>query len=240
MQPVDAQTKAKFDEVLARANSLRLRGDLEGAAATCRQALAVWQEGVEAWELLGDVLAAQMETQQALEAYRRARELAPGEARVEDKYALALLSLQDQRQLPAVEERLSRQAADKERAKALRLAILFPGAGHHYLGERTEGLILIGVAVIAAMALWSALMRMAYPSPEMEMRGTGLETLIALVAAAVYLGALSYSVFDVWRLCRVYFPVKPPWHLRPPTAPSPGQPPSGPPEKSGEQQPPPH
>jgi tetratricopeptide (TPR) repeat protein len=238
VQQPDARTRAKFDDILTRANSLRLKGEVQGAIAACREAFAVWEGGAEAWELLGDLLTAEVQAEKALEAYRRARELRPGDARMEEKYALSLLSVADQQQLPAVEERLSREAAGKERAKAIRLGILLPGAGHHYLGERTEGLILVAATVIAVMSLWYALMAMAYPSPAMAVRGMTREITIAITAAAVYLGLLVYSVLDVWRLCRAYFPITSPWDVRPPSPPAQSES-QAKPEEPGDQQAPP-
>ncbi len=229
MAEADARTRAKYDEMLARANSLRLKGDLKAALAACREALTLWAEGAEAWEMLGDLLLSQMQVEEALSAYGRARQLAPSEARIEEKYAVALLSRADQQELPLLEERLSRQGQDKERAKALRLAILLPGAGHYYLGEKTIGLVLFGAAVLAVMALWSALAMIVYPTPQVAMRGTITESLIAIVAASVYLGLLVYSVLDVWRLCRVYFPIKSPWDVKPPAPAAGGEPTAEPP-----------
>jgi len=230
MQQADARTRAKYDQILTHANNLRLKGDLGAALAACREALTLWDGGAEGWEMLGDLLSSQLQVEEALNAYARAHQLAPSEARVEEKYALALLSRADQQELPLLEERLSRQGADKERAKALRLAILLPGAGHYYLGEKTAGLILFGAAVLAVMALWSALAMILYPTSQIAMRGTATETIIAIVAASVYLGLLVYSVLDVWRLCRVYFPIKSPWDTHPSPTPSGGQPTSQPPD----------
>jgi len=146
-----APTDAKRAENLLRdAHIQRMRQQWAAAETLCRQALELVPEDLMGLEMLGDLLLDKGSTENALETYRKALALAPEKASLEEKVArVVLLRAEEERerleaQLLLTNPRKKGQARRNTLA-AILLSVLWPGAGHLFLGQTRKGLFLIAI-----------------------------------------------------------------------------------------------
>jgi hypothetical protein len=132
------------------ANLHRMRGELNEAEAMVRAALDRHPGDALAMEFLGDLLAQKGDYPGAEAAFRAVLQDSPGRAAVEEKLARLIL-----RAAPGPFQSSSGTPlrTDRSPLMALILSLLFPGAGHYYLGDRVKGLVFGALAVLLMFAM---------------------------------------------------------------------------------------
>jgi hypothetical protein len=144
----DDHDGVRVDSLLADANRLRAKGDLDTAEQRCRQALAAAPGNWQVHELLGDVLYQQRRGEQAMEHYRLARAGNPQRLMLEDKIGRASLLIAEKDILRLRTEDLlrgRREEAPRRPGIAAVLSLFVPGFGQIYNREHVKGAVLVCV-----------------------------------------------------------------------------------------------
>ena len=142
------QVGARVDSLLADANRLRAKGDLDAAEQRCRQALSAAPGNWQVHELLGDVLYQQRRGQEAIEHYRLARAGNPQRLMLEDKVGRASLLIAEKDILRLRTEDLlrgRREELPRRPGIAAVLSLFVPGFGQIYNQEHVKGALLVCV-----------------------------------------------------------------------------------------------
>ncbi len=142
------QGHPEVDRLLTEANVHRVRGQWAEAEAKCRQALLLNPHDAYARELLGDLLEAQGQYDQAKEIYRSLLQDFPGRASVETK--LARLIIKTTPTPGASSSPVSRPSSAQKKSgiKAVILSLGWPGLGQFYLGQWIKGFIFAGLGLV--------------------------------------------------------------------------------------------
>ena len=128
----------KAGELLGEAVLLRSQGKRQEAIAKCQESLLTQANSAEAFEILGDLYKESGLTEAAIEAYKRALEIAPGQAKAELKVAhLVLEKSRSDRQREIARKLIEGGKANKRGkqhspATAGLLSLLMPGLGQAY------------------------------------------------------------------------------------------------------------
>jgi tetratricopeptide (TPR) repeat protein len=200
--------ESSIEPMLADANRLRARGELQAAEKRCRDALLIAPGNPAAHELLGDIFyqrggggagfqpANQRRMQscatygaQAIESYRRARAANPQRAMLEDKIARASLLVAEAEIVRAQAQELlagKRLQTPRRPGVSALLSLVAPGFGQIYNGEHVKGaalvcvwlLLLLGAAVAALGS-----MRAGPAAAGAQWWATGLGALVGLLFA---------------------------------------------------------
>lgn len=174
--------RERIERLLREAYLYQMRNDLLRAEERCRQLLELDANNAEALELLGDVQERTGRIEEAVQSFRRARDLSPVDspryASAERKYAAALLKQQG---ISAAD--LPEEAASP--LLAIAASIVFPGLAQWLMNDRTKGGVLIAVWVV----LWLLLAFSPWGVQNIE-RGGGAFLLLASVMASVYIVSL--------------------------------------------------
>lgn len=156
-EPTQAEIQNKVRELLGRATLLRARGDRTQAVELVRQALALDDANWESHELMGDLLLETDHVEDAMQSYRRARDLNQSRGVLEEKIGRAALAR-------AAKERsaeLSRALLEgkplpsgprRNPAYAALFSFVVPGLGQVYNGDVLKGLVIV-VAYLILFAL---------------------------------------------------------------------------------------
>src|SRR5687767_14097540 len=86
-----APDAARVERLLRDAQIQGMRQQYGAAETLCRQALEIAPDDLMGLEMLGDLLVEKGSTDTALETFRKALELEPGKASLEEKIARAVL-----------------------------------------------------------------------------------------------------------------------------------------------------
>jgi len=156
-----AQAQARIEPLLADANRLRARGDLDGAEKRCREALVLATGNPEAHELLGDIFYQRRQGPLAVEYYRLARAANPQRRTLEDKIGRASLLVAEANitRLRA-QDLLAGRAAQTPRRPGIAavLSLVVPGFGQLYNGQHLKGAVIVCVWLLLVLgAVGSAL-----------------------------------------------------------------------------------
>lgn len=211
-EPSKSEIRARVRELLGQATLARMRGQREQAVKLAREAVALDAEDAEAHELEGDLLLELRRGEEAMSCFRRARELNPSRAVLEDKIARAALEQAKLRDTVALSQALLEGTARRATSRrspgaAAVLSFLAPGLGQLYNGEVWKGLVMLMVYLALALMAILAVLR------EVAARGGGMwgaygarldasEAVSALfagptsVATLVLLGLWIYSIAD--------------------------------------------
>jgi TM2 domain-containing membrane protein YozV len=184
----DGSAIERVEPLLADANRLRAKGDVEAAEKRCRQALAVDPESWEAHELLGDILYQQRRGEEAIEHYRIAHAGNPERPVLEEKVGRASLLIAEKNLLRLRTEDVlagRREEAPRRPAVAALLSMLIPGFGQIYNRELIKGAIIL--------CFWLLLL--------MGAGGSALSSLHGTVASA----RPGVSAFDPMVVLTVFF-----------------------------------
>jgi hypothetical protein len=148
------QTQSRVEQLLRDAYLLRMRQQWGAAEELCRQALELAPEDVQGLELLGDLLTEKGSEAQALETYRKAFELQPLKASLEEKIARAVLrKAEEERERLEAQLLIAKPASAKQRKRNQTVAILIslfcPGGGQMFNGQYVKGGIFLVFGLLA-------------------------------------------------------------------------------------------
>lgn len=174
--------RVQIERLLREAYVYQMRNELLRAEQACRQALELDANNAEALELLGDVQERTGRLEEAVQSFRKARDLSPIDspryASAERKYAAAVLK----------QHGISAADLPEEPASpliAIAASIVFPGLAQWLMNDRAKGGVLIGIwlvlLVLMAFSPWGV--------QNIE-RGGGAFLLLASVMASVYVVSL--------------------------------------------------
>lgn len=152
---------ARIEPLLADANRLRARGDLEAAERRCRQALAMAPGNWQAHELLGDIFYQQRRGDEAMEHYRLARAGNPERVVLEQKVGRASL-VADEAELTRLRAegllRGEREQVPRRPGVAAVLSLVVPGFGQIHNREHIKGVILVCVWLMLVLGAVGAVL----------------------------------------------------------------------------------
>lgn len=178
----DELRREQIEKLLREAYVYQMRNDLLRAEERCRQLLELDANNAEALELLGDIQERTGRVEEAVQSFRKARDLSPVDspryASAERKYAAALLKQQG----------ISASDLPEEPASpllAIAASIVFPGLAQWLMNDRAKGAVLIGIWVI----LWLLMAFSPWGAQNIE-RGGGAFLFLASVMASVYVVSL--------------------------------------------------
>ncbi|MGQ9488787.1 MAG: tetratricopeptide repeat protein [Armatimonadota bacterium] len=174
--------REQIERLLREAYVYQMRNELLRAEQACRQVLELDANNAEAMELLGDVQERTGRLEEAVQSFRRARDLSPIDspryASAERKYAAAVLKQQGISAADLPEEPASPLLA-------IAASIVFPGLAQWLMNDRTKGGVLIGI--------WLVLLLLMAFSPwgvQNIERSGGAFLFLASVMASVYVVSL--------------------------------------------------
>lgn len=178
----DELRREQIERLLREAYVYQMRNELLRAEQACRQVLELDANNAEALELLGDVQERTGRLEEAVQSFRKARDLSPIDspryASAERKYAAAVLKQQGISAADLPEEPASPLLA-------IAASIVFPGLAQWLMNDRTKGGVLIGI--------WLVLLLLMAFSPwgvQNVERGGGAFLFLASVMASVYVVSL--------------------------------------------------
>ena len=139
------------ETLLRDATMLRRREKFVEAEAKCREALELVPRDAAALEMLGDILQGVARIDEALAAYKRAREADPRRASAEKKYADLLMRQENWANYDP------ENSAPNVRFSVL-LSLCLPGAGQFFYRSYLKGAVFLALDVIIGYLLfWSPL-----------------------------------------------------------------------------------
>ena len=192
-QPTPSEIQLKIRELLGRATLLRARGDRQQALLLLQQAIDLDDESWEAHELLGDLLLDLNRADQALQTYRRARELNKQRAVLEEKIGRAAIARAARLRSTELSQALLQgrppsKPLPRKPGYAALFSLVVPGLGQVYNGQVLKGfLMMMAYLVLFALAAMAVRGEMAIrPAPSM---GT-------LYGPQIDAGALLSSLFS--------------------------------------------
>jgi tetratricopeptide (TPR) repeat protein len=182
--------REQIEKLLREAYVYQMRNELLQAEDRCRKVLELDPNHADALELLGDIQERTNRLGEAVQSFRKARDLSPVDspryASAERKYAAALL-----RQCGISVADLPEEPASP--LLAIAASIVFPGLAQWLLNDRAKGGVLIGI--------WVALLLLLAFSPwgvQNIERGGGAFLFLASVMASVYV----VSLIDAYQTAR--------------------------------------
>ena len=191
--PLSPDTRQKIRELMGRATLARVRGDHQQALQLAQEALTLHERNYEVHEFIGDMLMHLRRGADALNSFKRARELNPSRVELEDKVARAAIQraavMDNMAHLQAVLEGRAPQEPKRSAAIAAIASLLLPGLGQLYNGEFGKGLGLV-----------AAFLAFALPGIFMVLR----QVAISPAAARDYLSLLRGSVLWLVPLALIY------------------------------------
>jgi hypothetical protein len=138
------ETDPRAEQLLRDAYLLRMRQQWGAAEELCRKALELAPDDLQGLELLGDLLTEKGSDDEALAVYRRAFELHPEKASLEEKIAKAVLrKAEEERQRVEAQLLLNSRTNPKRRKRnqtvAVLLSVVCPGGGQFFNGQYVKG-----------------------------------------------------------------------------------------------------
>ena len=186
-------------ELLGRATLLRVRGEHEKALEIAYEAVGLDNGNWEAHELLGDLLVSVNRPEQALESYRRARELNRSRVALEDKIAKAALKRAARLNAVALSQAyldgtVKSDMVKRNPAYAALFSLLLPGLGQVYNGQLVKGMgMLFAYTLCFALSVLAVLRDLATrpAGPQGILYGPSIDT-------SAILSALFTGVAAIW------------------------------------------
>ncbi|MBW3623205.1 MAG: tetratricopeptide repeat protein [Armatimonadetes bacterium] len=142
---MDSSTPPETERLLMSANLHRLRGEINEAEAMVRVALKNDPDDPFIREFLGDLLAQRGDDKEAEAVYRAVLREHPERPQLEEKLARLVLRSTP---LPAYTDSGAELRTDRNPVVVAFLSLVFPGAGHYFLGDRVKGLIFGSIALL--------------------------------------------------------------------------------------------
>lgn len=172
----------QVERLLREAYLYLMRNELLRAEERCRQVLEIDPDNAEALELLGDVQERTGRVEEAIQSFRRARDLSPVDsaryASAERKYAAALLKQQG----------VSAEDLPPEPTSpllAIAASMVLPGLAQILMNDRTKGIVLMGISILLLLLLAFS----PWGVRNIE-QGGGAFLFLASLAASVYIVSL--------------------------------------------------
>jgi len=193
------QTQSRVEQLLRDAYLLRMRQQWGAAEELCRQALELAPEDVQGLELLGDLLTEKGSEAQALETYRKAFELQPLKASLEEKIARAVLrKAEDERERLQAQLMLSKPVSGKQKKRNQTMAVLLsaicPGGGQMLNGQYVKGGIFLGLGLLTlgfgGTHAFTMLLSMAGPLPPGSEEPNGMLAALGMVGVMIWFASL--------------------------------------------------
>ena len=188
------QNAEKAHRLLTTARVHQMRGNLEEAYSSCREAVALDPNNAAALEILGDLEAARGEFDQAIEHFR-ASFRADARPAVEEKIALMALRIDEKKRGGYDYSDGLLDAGDRKHVNpslACAMSMLFPGLGQFYNGEYKKGMVFLLLWMALLPYLYLVVMAFVGPLFGHGARHTsGGAWLFGLVAVGVYITALT-------------------------------------------------
>ena len=153
-EPISAEIQIRIRELLGRATLLRSRGERAEALKLAQEALTLNEASWEAHELVGDLLMEMKRGEQALESYRRARDLNRSRPVLEEKIGRAALARASRLQAARMSEALldgtvGAPAPPRKPAIAALFSLVIPGLGQLYNGQPVKAILFAAVFLVA-------------------------------------------------------------------------------------------
>lgn len=172
----------QLERLLREAYLYLMRNELLRAEERCRQVLEIDPDNAEALELLGDVQERTGRVEEAIQSFRRARDLSPVDsaryASAERKYAAALLKKQG----VSVEDLPPEPTSP---LLAIAASIVLPGLAQILMNDRAKGIVLMSISVLLLLLLAFS----PWGVQNIE-QGGGAFLFLASLAASVYIVSL--------------------------------------------------
>jgi len=191
-----AEAIRQVRELMGQATLQRVRGQPGRALQLAQEALVLKEADWEIHEFIGDMLMGLGRGSEALQSFRRARELNPQRVELEDKLARAALNrathLQSLAHTQAVLEGRAREQPARKPSYAAVLSIVLPGLGQIYNGQFAKGglllVVYLGLFLLATRAIVAEAATLGYvrQSPLTALLGAGAVWLVPLTLVWLY------------------------------------------------------
>ncbi|MFM7320095.1 MAG: DUF6677 family protein [Armatimonadota bacterium] len=194
----------ELNNLLAKANLLRLRAQIRDARRTLDIALEVASTlhrsaTAPVHELIGDMLAAEERWDAARDAYALANDADPTRASVERKLGAMILKARDEAALGrlglSAEPEIDLEDVQNRLAVATAISLIAPGAGHLLLRQWAKGAVFLACFLAASGFFLASKQTVEIAGPGRRARnaqtrtvGTGYATVI--VAVGIYVASL--------------------------------------------------
>lgn len=196
----------ELERLLTQANIERMRGNFLTARRLIEQALQKAPERADIHEMLGDIYKAVRDMPNALECYRRARELDPNRQSAEEKFAATLLEINP----PTVMEEVP--FLPKKPTIAVALSALLPGAGQVYNEQWLKGILMCVVALLSLgyflhfyHQIRSATVLPTFGQVQQQLEQASIgEILLLLFAGLLAFCIWTWSILDAYNTARKF------------------------------------
>jgi len=210
-EPTSTEIKIRVRELLGRATLLRARKERAEALKLAQEALTLDEESWEGHELVGDLLMEMNRGEQALESYRRARELNKSRPALEEKMGRAALARASRLRTAEMSEALLQGtakpfSAPRKPAVAALFSLVIPGLGQLYNGQVAKGIIFAAVFLLAFGFTTMAVLAQVSPissqgmlyAPRIDLTGmlSGAFSGVNAIWSLLLLGIYIYAVAD--------------------------------------------
>jgi len=206
LPPDEALRRHQLDRLAAAANIHLRRQEYHEALAALEQIIALDPRQHSIHRAIGDIRLAHGKAPDALAAYERALELAPGNLEYERCVAAAKLKVAETEQtrkrvMDLADHPEARKVSPKRLAYAAGAALVFPGLGQLHNGDYVKGGVLAALGGVDLVCLIWMMVEFALP----KVRGGDFSTgygIAALVACGVMVGLIAYGVMDAVAVAR--------------------------------------
>jgi tetratricopeptide (TPR) repeat protein len=205
-EPKSIEVQTQVRELLGRGTLARARGRREEAIKLVQQAIVLDETNPEAHELMGDLLLDLKRGEEAMERFRRARELRPGRTTLEDKIARAALQkaarFRSLEYMQAVLEGREKPEAKRNPGLAALLSLVIPGFGQLYNGDVVKGLAVASAYIfLLAIAILAVLAKLASAPPAAGGTIYGRQMDMGTITSALFSGSTlvaTIALFCLW------------------------------------------
>jgi tetratricopeptide (TPR) repeat protein len=194
----------RIRQLLGQATLLRSRGDLQQALALAQEAVSLDDESWEGHELIGDLFLSLARPDQAMESYRRAREINPDRAPLEEKVGRAALAQAERNRTTELSRSLlegkdTLQLPKRNPSYAALYSFIIPGLGQVYNREVGKGIVVV--------ALWLAMLALSVVGVRGELALHPSGPMGSLYGPQIDLNTILSAAFSgvgaIWVVCLV-------------------------------------
>ncbi len=203
-EPTPSEVQLRIRQLLGQATLLRSRGGLQQALALAQEAVSLDDESWEGHELVGDLFLSLARPDQAMESYRRAREINPERAPLEEKVGRAALAQAERDRTTELsrsllEGRDTLQLPKRNPSYAALYSFIIPGLGQVYNREVGKGIVVV--------ALWLAMLALSVVGVRSELALRPSGPMGSLYGPQIDLNAILSAAFSgvgaIWVVCLI-------------------------------------